>query len=90
VVNGTYILKGKDKVYARPNPGLGDDSLLGGSFIGGSALTSLVLGIGVILLFKYLEKPHSRTGNRKKYVAYVSKQHKLSKKDQQWLMEHEE
>lgn len=72
--------------------GLGDDGP-DLSFLGGSVTTALVLGIGVIVLFNVLDvKPRSRQKrqSRGEYVKYVSGQHKLSKSDQQYLMEHEE
>jgi hypothetical protein len=68
------------------------------SFLGGSLFSTFVLGIGIIFLVKYLtgekqSRRHSQRHQRKSradYVKYVARQHKLSKRDQQYLMEHEE
>jgi hypothetical protein len=63
------------------------------SFLGGSMITAAMLGLGVIMLFSVLDikpKHRLRRSPRKKYVEHVAKLHKLSKRDQQYLMEHEE
>jgi len=63
------------------------------SFLGGSVVTAAMLGLGVIMLFSVLDikpKRRLRKSSRSEYVRYVSKQHKLSKRDQAYLMEHEE
>jgi len=81
--------------------GLGDAS--GGfdwSLVGGSSLTALILGAGVIVLFasgiagpgpRSVKRSQSRARTeRQKYVSYMAKKHKLSRADQRYLMEHEE
>lgn len=81
--------------------GLGDDSgSFDWSFLGGSSLTAFVVGLGVILVFasgiagpgprSVRRSQRSSQEERKRYVSYVAKKHKLSRADQRYLMEHEE
>lgn len=63
------------------------------SFLGGSVVTAALLGLGVIMMFSVLDiksKKRLRRTPRKKYVEHMAKQHKLSRAEQKWLMEHEE
>lgn len=64
------------------------------SFLGGSMTTAFVLGIALIVYFQFFagdEKPKRvKKSGRREYVSYVAKKHKLSKKDQDYLMEHDE
>jgi hypothetical protein len=67
------------------------------SFLGGSLVSTFVLGLGIIWLFNWMNKGGhvaSRTRQsrkaRAKYVSYVARQHKLSRAEQKYLMEHDE
>jgi hypothetical protein len=75
------------------------------SFLSGSMLTAFVVGIGILVLFGSgmaggRPKRTKGSGRRRSspmdfsdrpaYVAHVARKHKLSRADQQYLMEHEE
>lgn len=64
------------------------------SFLGGSVFTAAALGLGLIVLFKIFDvspkRRRSSKSDRGAYVRHVAKKHKLSRADQNWLMEHEE
>jgi len=85
------------------NRGLGqvdDAGSFDWSFLGGSSLTGFAIGAGIIFLFasgilgpgpRSVRRSQKRSrAERQKYVSHVAKLHKLSRKDQQYLMEHEE
>ncbi len=81
-------------MYAYSTYGLGQvDDGPNLSFLGGSVVTAAMIGIAVIMMFSVLDikpKRRLRKGSRRQYVQHVSKLHKLSKRDQAYLMEHEE